>query len=308
MRIWLRRLGPWILTVIIVVALLRKYPLSEIVDRLREGHWLATLPFAFALPIVYLFVLVACDLAVVRSTLPRAPGYWQIFAGKAATSILLVVGYYASSGGYGVWLARRTGARASTTTGTVLFIMTGDLVAICLVSSASMKFGHATYPRWLFVTLLTTAMVQLLLIIGKPFARRTPEIFAAWRDVPRGAALLQILGRCANILLAVLATWLGARAFGMAIPLSVMAVYGPIILLVSALPISVAGFGVSQTIWVVLQDWAPVTHILAFQFVWNLMVGTATVLRGLPFLRRAITEIDSGAATEVKSQVVGGLG
>ena len=308
MRVWARRLGPWILTAIIVVALLRKYRLTEIVEQLRAGHWLATLPFAFGLPIAYLFLLAICDLLVVRSTLPRAPTYWQLFAGKAAASMLLVVGYYASSGGYGVWLARRTGSSAVAAAGTVLFVMTSDLVAVCVIAATSMAIGHIAAPRWLFATLASIAAVQILLIVAKPFRRHTPALFAPWRDVPRLPALLQIAGRCGNIFLAVAASWAGARAFGMPIPFSAMATYGPVILLVASLPISVAGFGVSQSIWLVLGAWAPAPQILAFQFVWNLMVGTATVLRGLPFLRRAITEIDSGAATEVKSQVVGGLG
>jgi hypothetical protein len=307
MRVWLRRLGPWVLTAVIVVALLRKYHLHEIIEQLRLGHWLRMLPFALSLPIAYLILVVACDLVVLRATVPKPLGYWEIFAGKAASSMLLVVGYYASSGGYGVWLARKTGVTATRAAGIVLYVMTCDLVAVCLVASTAMAIGHIEAPRWLFRLLLGIGAVQILLMLWRPFASRTPELFAAWRDVPRGLALLQILGRCGNILLAVAASWAGARAFGMPIPFHAMATYGPVILLVGSLPISVAGFGVSQSIWLVLAPWASAPQILAFQFVWNLMVGAATVLRGLPFLRRAILEIDTGVP-EVKSRVVGGLG
>src|SRR5262249_28152224 len=152
----------------------------------------------------------------------------------------------------GVWLARKTGVTATRAAGIVLYVMTCDLVAVCLVASTAMALGHIEAPRWLFRLLLGIAAVQILLIMLKPFASRTPELFAPWRDVPRGLALLQILGRCGNILLAVAASWAGARAFGMPIPFHVMATYGPVILLVASLPISVAGFGVSQSIWLVL--------------------------------------------------------
>src|SRR5262249_18455955 len=160
--------------------------------------------------------------------------------GKAASSILLVLGYYASSGGYGVWLARKTGVSATRAAGIILYVMTCDLVAVCVVASTAMAFGHIEHPRWLFRVLVGIGAVQTLLILLRPFGRRVPEIFAPWSEVPRGLAVLQILGRCGNILLAVGASWAGARAFGMPVPFHAMATYGPVILLVGSLPVSVA--------------------------------------------------------------------
>jgi hypothetical protein len=309
MRVWLRRLGPWVITAVIVVWLLRTYHFSDIVANLRSGHWLAALPFGFGLPFAYLLVVVLWDWIVLRATVPRPPTYWETFGGKAAASLLLVIGYFVSSGGYGLWIARKTRASAVRSAGTVLYLMMSDLVSICLVASCAMAMGHPQAPRWLFGVLVGIAVVQILLILLAPLELfgRTPEIFRPWQDVPRSAALLQILGRCANVLVAVLLTWAGTRAFGMHIPFHAMAIFGPVILLVASLPISVAGFGVSQTIWFVLAPWASHPQLLAFQFVWNLMLGTATVLRALPFVRRAILDIDTGVS-EVKSPAVGGLG
>ncbi len=89
-----------------------------------------------------------------------------------------------------------------------------------------------------------------------------------------------------------LATWGATRAFGLEVPLLVMAVHVPIITLVGALPVNVGGFGAVTAVWLLLTPWAPGEQLLAFQFLWNLMVAAAVVLRGLPFIRGVVREVD----------------
>src|SRR5262249_35928403 len=154
----------------------RKYHFSEIVEQLRRGHWLAALPFGLGLPFAYLLLVVVWDRVVLR-TMPRPPSYWSIFGGKAASMLLLVIGYFASSGGYGLWIARKTRASAAHAAGTVLYLMMSDLVSICLVASCAMALGHIQAPRWLFGLLVGIAVVQILLVLIAPYQPfgRTPE-------------------------------------------------------------------------------------------------------------------------------------
>ena len=68
----------------------------------------------------------------------------------------------------------------------------------------------------------------------------------------------------------------------------------PIILLVGSLPFSVAGFGAAQAAWLLLLPWASGAQILAFQTLWQLFGGAGLLLRGLPFIRTVIADINAG--------------
>ncbi len=75
----------------------------------------------------------------------------------------------------------------------------------------------------------------------------------------------------------------------------VAAVHTPIILFVGAMPLNVGGFGAVTAVWLLMTRWAPGEQLLAFQFLWNLMLAGAIVLRGLPFVRGVVREVDAVA-------------
>jgi hypothetical protein len=105
-----------------------------------------------------------------------------------------------------------------------------------------------------------------------------------------------VMFRTINIYWITLCVWAGANAFGMPIPLVAMTTYFPIVLLVGAMPVNVAGFGAVQGAWLLLAPWAESgEQVLAFSTLWSLMVGVGVLLRGLPFVRSVAREIDRGA-------------
>ena len=53
-----------------------------------------------------------------------------------------------------------------------------------------------------------------------------------------------------------------------------------------------------QLAFALLEPWAESgEQVLAFSVVWQLLIGAAIVLRGLPFIRNVVAEIDSGTAS-----------
>ena len=138
---------------------------------------------------------------------------------------------------------------------------------------------------------------QVLLILVGPYTNvsRMVRVFEPWHRVPRLWGLSQICGRAVNIAAITAFTWGAARAFGIDVPARAMGMYMPIILLVSSLPFSVAGFGAAQAAWLLLLPWATGQKILAFHALWQVYSGIALLLRGLPFVRRVVSEIDAGS-------------
>jgi hypothetical protein len=95
-----------------------------------------------------------------------------------------------------------------------------------------------------------------------------------------------------NVGIAVLLTSLAARVFGLSIPLGTLVAYMPILVLVGSLPVNVAGIGAAQGAWLLFfLPFEEGTKILAFQLVWTVTLGVSMVLRGLPFLPRALAEV-----------------
>lgn len=295
-RIWIRRLAPWVITIGVVAFLLHEYSLSEIVAELKHGSALPLIPLSIVMVLTSLLAVSTADFIVLRGLL-GGPRFFDVVRGKAASSLLDIVGYALGHGGYAVWIARRAGTDAMTAGGILLYIMASDLTAVLTVATAAVWIGGA--PAGGFVRVAAPLIVALLVtfkIIGplKLLGDRSPRIFHPWNDLPRRRAFAQLGVRIAQICFFVLVTWLATRLFGMPIPLSAMATYLPVILLVGSLPINVAGFGAVQAAWLLLDEHASGAQLLAFHFLWHLMNMIAITLRGLPFVRRLVVEVDEG--------------
>jgi hypothetical protein len=298
---WLRRLAPYVITVTVVAFLLHKYPLSDIVAEMRLGHAFRMMPFPAALPFV-MWVPYAIYDRIVLSHAVAPVSLREILRARAATAVLLTLGYFFGGGGYAVWIARRMRSGPALAAGTVLYVMGSDLVSVCTVASASMWLGGLSVSSSLRNVATGILVLQSLLILMGPqlYAWRTNgqsagslAVFDPWRTVPRALGFAQIAGRCANIAVITAFAWAAARAFGIDVPLRAMGMYMPIILLVGSLPFNVAGFGAAQAAWLLLLPWSNGPQILAFQFLWHLFRAMGVLLLGLPFVRSVVAEIDS---------------
>lgn len=297
-RSWLRRLLPYALTGAVVWAILRQTSPSEIAAQMREGNALPMLPLAIALMVALLVLVTIWDGLVIRGALGK-PGYRDVFRGKAGTALLMMLGYGFGHGAYGFWIARMTGCGAKRASGIVVYIIASDLAAVGLAGSVAMSFAGELVPRWLRIAAPTIGLLVLLsFVIGpRALANRpsAPSWLDPWRLVPPLAGCAQIAGRMLNMALGIGMTWLAARVFGLAIPFGVMAAYLPVLLVVASLPINVGGLGAAQAAWLLaFGAWATDAQILAFQLLWQVMNGVGLLLRGLPFVRRVIAEIDEG--------------
>jgi hypothetical protein len=290
---WLGRALPIFVALIAVAAVLRRYSPGEIVAQMRLGHALAVVPWAIALAVGYMVIAAACDTLVLAHF--GAPRYRDVFRGKAAAAVLTSVGYLFGNGGYGVWLARATGAGAAAATGLVIYFLLSDLAAVGWVASIALAVVPHRAPSALVVVAATVAAAQTLAVLvgpSLPSRGRLEPILRPWRIVRRRVGLAQLGARTVNIALAVTFTFLGAHAFGLAIPASAAATFGPAVLLIGSLPINVAGLGAVQGAWLFFfAAYEPGARILAFQILWQWMCAAAFVLRGLPFLQRAVRQI-----------------
>jgi hypothetical protein len=233
----------------------------------------------------------------------QSPTWLRLVRARMAMAPLALIGYTAGVGGYGVWLARVTGAGVGYTSGMVLYTLSSDLVAVSIVASLSIWVGGADVPAGLKYAAPAIAIVLGGLKLAHPRLvsdDKLPKVFRPWRHVPRWQAATQLLIRTANIYWVTFWVYGGINAFGIPVPLSVMTTYLPIILVVGSMPVNVAGFGAVQGAWLLLEPWGDSgEQVLAFSVLWQLIFGLGLLLRGVAFIRAVAGEIDRGAEREI---------
>ncbi|MGH7435551.1 MAG: hypothetical protein ACRENE_07735 [Polyangiaceae bacterium] len=295
-RTWSLRVAPYAVTAAVVAAILHRYPAAEIAHQMAAGHALRMLPIGLALPFVVWLPYAACDRVIFEGAIGPVP-YREVVRAKAASAVLQTLGYFFGGGGYAVWVARTTRSGPARAAGAVLYLMASDLIAVCTVAGASMWLAGAealpavrTAATWIFG-------VQVGFIVFGPTGAwlRLPQVFEPWRTVPRLRSAAQIAGRALNIATITAFTWWAMRAFGLEVPARAAAMYVPVILLVTSLPINVAGLGAAQAAWLLFLPWATGPKLLAFQVIWNLCSGLGVLARGLPFVRGVLRQIEDGA-------------
>jgi Lysylphosphatidylglycerol synthase TM region len=305
---WMRRLAPWAVAAVVIALLLSRYSPEAIAAELARGEVLAMVPWVVAISLGALILMVVADWLVFATALGARRGSHRLHVldvarGRAATGILMSLHHGLSSGGYVVWLGRRTGVGAGATVGAATYQLLSDLGAVCLIALPSALLGAELLPAGVGASAAALAAcglvgVSALLLFGPrvtPRRWRESRMVVAWTRVPASVWAVSTVLRAATIAINIVGTWGAARAFGLSIPFEALAAGLPIAYLVGALPINVFGLGAVQAAWVVLfERHAPGAQILAFQFVFQLLGAAAQVVRGLPFLPGVLRDLESG--------------
>jgi hypothetical protein len=224
----------------------------------------------------------------------------DVARGRAATAILMSLNYGLSSGGYAVWLARRTGAGAAAAVGAATYQVLSDLGALCLFALPAALLGAPLLPSGVGLSAALVALSGTVgvftLLMGVPRAAprrlRETRLLRTWSRVPIGVGVTSALLRAATVAINIAGTWAAARAFGLTIPPEALLAGLPITYLVGSLPVNVLGLGAVQAAWLALFDsHAPGAQILAFQFAFQLLGALTLVARGLPFLPRVLRDL-----------------
>lgn len=299
----MRRLAPWVAAAVVLAALVWRYSPRAIAAELARGGVLGIVPWSAAIALVALVLMAAADRLVFAAALGAGEPLRlaDVARGRAATAILMSVNYGLSSGGYAVWLARRTGAGAAASVGAATYQMLSDLGALCLFALPAALLGAPLLPDRVGMSAALVAASgaagAFCLLVAAPRAAprrfRASRLLRAWSRIPIAVGAASALLRAATVAVNIAGTWAAARAFGLPIPPEALVAGLPITYLVGALPVNVLGLGAVQASWLALfGSHAPGPQILAFQFAFQLLGALTLVARGLPFLPGVVRDLD----------------
>jgi glycosyltransferase 2 family protein len=272
-------------------------------DRLSGGRW-----GYFAAAVAALF-----------ASFLLGGGRWHVFLGAAGIdrSLREAIGAYligtfttnflpTQVGGdvTRAWVASRPGLRVRTAV-TVVVDRVSAIVCLAIVAVIALAADPGPVPRFLIGALgaavgglAIASFVAALFVRGATgVGRLLGDRLRGWADdARRGArACLRptvvrktlVLGVAFQVLV-VLALWLLARAISLGVPFSVLAVMLPPVLIATAAPVSIGGFGVREGMFVLLLRHAGVgtTDATLLSLMSAAAFAVASLPGGLMLLRR----------------------
>jgi hypothetical protein len=299
LKVWVSRLFPYVFAAGVLAFLSRRYSVDAIYAEMARGNSLPLIPIAIGTFVMSLTFVAAADSIVLRTLLrpEQVPSYFAVIRGKAATVLLHIVHYALGQGAYATWLARKTGLRLAEVSGLLLYIVLAELCSVCLYAMVVIAVGRPAVPAAVPIFATATGLGLTALILILPFAKTLLDRFVVLHPWTRGSPLRGLSHLAVRMLqhtTTTVGTWAAAQAFGLDIPFWVMLSHVPIILIVSSLPVNVAGFGAVQGVWLLLTPWASPERILAFSVMWQLASCLALIVRGTPFVRSAMADIRRG--------------
>jgi hypothetical protein len=237
-----RALLPWLLGAAIVAWLLLRLPFDAVVAALAGGRWGVLVAYVTG----ELAILLLVDAWATVVTLRRcggSPPFRDVLAMRGATYLLNLLHFGAGQGAFGWYLLVTQG------------------LALVLVLAAGLLLA----PPWLARPALPLAalalagiVVYLAVVAMRPaWAQRVP-LLRPLLDAGLRGHLVAGAARVPHMALLALLNWGVYRVWGMPVPLRFGLAVWPLLMAVSALPITPSGLGTVQAMQVSLfAEWAP---------------------------------------------------
>jgi hypothetical protein len=288
---------PWLAAAALLALAAWRVDLGAVGGALQRARWGAYLGTAAAFSGFWL-VLDSLVLARLVSRFHEPVAWRRMLPLRGASYLLMAVSYDAAQLGLGVALHRRYGVSAAALGGTYLFYYLIDLATIACLGSLGARslpgtLGQAMAAALAVVLAAVASAFVLLSLWSRAPVERVPRVL-------RGARLLATLRRARARDVAEFAAWrtgfyasfiafgaLSLPAFGVLVPLRALVGIVPVVMSVSALPVTASGLGSTQlAMGTLYAPWADPPAILAYSVVYSatlVLLRVPIALLCLPF-------------------------
>ncbi len=298
---FLAKLWPVMLALAILAYLFARVPRAALWDALATGPWLWLGAYAV---FVVLVVLLADAYATCVSlrVMGLRPQFSRIFLVRGATYLLGVLNYSLGQGALGFYL-QRSGLATARAAGIVLFLLIVNSGLLLIMSGLGLLAGALPgFPSLFPLALgLAAGMLAYLIVVSlRPHFLQNSRLLAPLLEAGLGGHLRAAAGRMPHVLILVLTFWGALRLWGIPVPLLQGLVLIPVVIFLSALPITPAGLGTFQAGMVILlSPYVPLAApearaaaVLAFSLVYHFLGLAIQAMLGL-WCCRKIQGVDS---------------
>lgn len=251
-RALLERWLPWAVAAALLALLFARIPAEALKAALRQGSYLPLAAYV-------LFEILAglpLDAFATREALAavgvRRP-FREMLLARGATYLLAILSYVVGQGSIGLWLSRR-GVRAARATGAVLLLMAANGIVLLLIAAAGLLIDPPEERRILLLTLvavcLAAVVLYLAVIAARPRWLAGRALLAPLFEAGLSGHLRAGAARLPYMLLLAVLHWGAFRIWGIEVPLVRGLAWMPVVLLISALPVTPGGLGSTQALQV----------------------------------------------------------
>lgn len=239
-----RRILPFVVAFALIAFVLSRLDFSTFIEALHRVNHLALATFA----ITFVFALLITDAFATREVYRRTIGevkFRDLFVMRAASYLPSILNHHLGQAWLTYFLSRVYGAPLWRVAGATLLVYITVFAGLIVISGAALPFKAVAVP-WLVPVVSTLALlgvVYLLVLRSRPRFLLRRQITAPLVEVGVAGHLMLVLYRVPHLVVLFFGNWIPFELFGVHIPWGDALMLMPVILLVSALPITPQGVG-----------------------------------------------------------------
>jgi hypothetical protein len=284
------------LTLAIFAIILRRVPFPALATALHEADYRLFLALMIPNALFY-FAWDTLVLSVVIRWFHGAVPYRSLLPVRAAS---YVVGFFNTNLGRGAlagYLSRRLHAPLLELGSTVIFLVLTEYTQLVLwamlgiigfradVTGGLLAVSASVAAFWILFFLYTKLHVTPTWLVRRLLAPREWSIFRTFRLATATRYAQVVVLRAPMFVVALIAHYYAARAFGIEIPFGQMLAFLPVIFMLAALPVTVAHLGTTQAAWIFFfSQYAAAPRLLAFSLAAHLVFASTRALLGVLWL------------------------
>jgi hypothetical protein len=297
------RIAAALLTALILFLIARRVPLDRFVAALREADYVTFLSLMVPNTIFYF----CWDTLVLKTAIrwfhADVP-YRELLPARAAS---YVVGFFNTNAGRGTlaaYLWRRLNVPFLELGGTVIFLVLTEYTQLVLwamlgilgfrseITTSLLPVAAGVAAFWILFFAYSRLHITPARALRWLFAPRDWQLFRTFRRATAARYAQIVLLRAPMFVVALVAHYYAAHAFGIDIPFGQLLTFLPVIFMVAALPITVAHLGTTQAAWIFFfGQYATAPRLLAFSLVAHLTFSLTRALLGLMWLHVAYSAL-----------------
>jgi hypothetical protein len=300
-----RRLLPFVTAALLLGFVLARLDFHAFASALSRTHYLLFFAFAIGFNAALLAADVLATAQVYRATVCPVR-YRELFVIRAASYLPSLLNHHIGQAWLTYFVAKVYKAPLWRVAGATLLVYATTFGCVYLLGLAALPFNHGRVG-WLAPTIFVigaAGLVYMAVIALKPKILRARQTTAALVEAGVRGHLVALAYRAPHIVVLFLGTWIPFSFFGVAIPFTDALAYIPVVMLVTALPITPQGVGTRDVVALqLLAHYAPgapaekAAAIAATTLSW---AGALTLVQAIfsPLFMKKVREIDrSGSVT-----------
>jgi hypothetical protein len=291
-----RRAAAFLLTAVILAAMLKRVPAAALASALLDADYTAVLAFMIPNTVFYLL----WDTLILKRVLAWFHGdvpYAVLLPVRAAS---YVVGFFNTNAGRGAlaaFLWRRLDAPFLELGSTVIFLVVTEYTQLVLwalvgvfgfrteVTASLLPVAAAVAGLWVIFLAYVRVDIRPAGALRLLAAPRQWQLFRTFRVASVNRYVRVVALRAPMFLVSLCAHYFAAHAFRIYIPFGQLLTFLPVIFMAAALPVTVAHLGTTQAAWLYFfGQYAPAPRLLAFSLVAHLTFSLTRALLGLVWL------------------------